>query len=226
MMHSVLEVCRTFALLMDSSNISFIHFAEALNETAYGKGLVARGKHFLIFGSKTEQHPTLEGRERLLQNRVLVPNWLFFDDVSSTSYDDWMKKYTNIVSQNGRPNLELMKNSFSATSLWLSTRQLACRCLRTFIWWHSSRGRRVPFWFDLSTFWRRMKTPHCQLLFASTFKTFSPVTTLSCGKSAFQQTNGRKTSNDFILNKRSRQLSPKKSSGKCKRHHCCQTHRR
>lgn len=71
---------------------------EALNETAYGKGLVARGKHFLIFGSKTDQHPTLEGRERMLQNRVLVPNWLFFDDVSSTSYDDWMKKYTNIVS--------------------------------------------------------------------------------------------------------------------------------
>lgn len=40
----------------------------------------------------------MEGRERLLQNRVLVPNWLFFDDVSSTSYDDWMTKYTNIVS--------------------------------------------------------------------------------------------------------------------------------
>jgi lysosomal alpha-mannosidase len=71
---------------------------EALNETAYGKGLIARGKHYLIFGKKTDEHPTLEGRERLLQNRVLLPNWLFFDDVSSISYDDWAKKFTNIVS--------------------------------------------------------------------------------------------------------------------------------
>ena len=71
---------------------------EALNETAFGKGLVARGKHYLIFGEKTNVHPTLEGRERLLQNRILLPNWLFFDDVSNISYDDWAKKYTNIVS--------------------------------------------------------------------------------------------------------------------------------
>lgn len=85
-------------LLRSSHNKCSYRFTEALNETAYGKGLVARGKHFLIFGSKTNQHPTLKARERLLQNRVLVPNWLFFDDVSSTSYDDWMKKYTNVVS--------------------------------------------------------------------------------------------------------------------------------
>jgi lysosomal alpha-mannosidase len=74
--------------------------------------LVARGKHFLIFGSKTDQHPTLEGRERMLQNRVLVPNWLFFDDVSSTSYDDWMKKYTNIVSTLSKIEGNLMKAEF------------------------------------------------------------------------------------------------------------------
>lgn len=76
---------------------------EALNETAFGKGLVARGKHYLIFGSQTSQQPTLKGRERLLQNRVLVSNWLFFDDVSSISYDDWTKRYTNIVSSSTRP---------------------------------------------------------------------------------------------------------------------------
>lgn len=72
--------------------------AESLNETAFGKGLVARGKHYLLFGKKTTQSPTMEGRERLLQNQVLVPNWAFFDDVSSMSYDDWVAKYTNIVS--------------------------------------------------------------------------------------------------------------------------------
>jgi hypothetical protein len=60
--------------------------------------LIARGKHYLIFGKKTTKHPSLEGRERLLQNRVLLPNWLFFNDVSGISYDDWTKKYTNIVS--------------------------------------------------------------------------------------------------------------------------------
>jgi len=60
--------------------------------------LIARGKHYLIYGKKTNESPTLEGRERLLQNRVLIPNWLFLDDVSSISYDDWTKKYTNIVS--------------------------------------------------------------------------------------------------------------------------------
>lgn len=71
---------------------------ESLNETAYGKGLVARGKHWLMFGKKDNQHTTLEGRERLLQNRVLMSNWLFFNDMSNTSYDDWISKYSNIVS--------------------------------------------------------------------------------------------------------------------------------
>lgn len=75
-----------------------IHFTESLNETAFGKGLVARGKHLLIFGSKSTQGPTLEGRERLLQNQMLVPNWIFLNDVSSTSYEDWMNKYMNVVS--------------------------------------------------------------------------------------------------------------------------------
>lgn len=72
--------------------------AEALNETAFGEGVVARGKHWLIFGKKSKQSPTLEGRERLLQNQVLMSNWLFFDDVSSLTFDDW-KNYRNQVSQ-------------------------------------------------------------------------------------------------------------------------------
>ncbi|XP_070500728.1 lysosomal alpha-mannosidase-like isoform X1 [Chironomus tepperi] len=86
---------------------------EALNETAYGgKGLIARGKHYLIYGKKTNESPTLEGRERLLQNRVLIPNWLFFDDVSSISYDDWTKKYSNIHSSIG---LSLPQNVYFMT---------------------------------------------------------------------------------------------------------------
>jgi lysosomal alpha-mannosidase len=78
---------------------------EALNETAFGKGLIARGKHYLIFGPSrsSKEQPTsmsTEGRERLLQNQILVPNWLFFNDVSNISYADWMQRYTNIVSWN------------------------------------------------------------------------------------------------------------------------------
>lgn len=72
---------------------------EALNELAFGKGLIARGKHFLVFGEKSTEHPTVESRERLLQNQILLPNWLFFDDVSNITYHDWMQRYTNIVSR-------------------------------------------------------------------------------------------------------------------------------
>ncbi|CAO1353625.1 unnamed protein product [Diamesa tonsa] len=83
--------------------------AEALNETAFGKGLVARGKHYLIFGAKTTKSPSLEARERFLQNEILLPNWLFFNDVSSMSFEDWTKKYTNIHSAIG---LALPKNVY------------------------------------------------------------------------------------------------------------------
>lgn len=69
-----------------------------MNETAYGKGIVARGKHWLIFGKKSEnKNPSLEARERMLQNSVLMSNWLLFDDAMSLSFDDWSKKYTNTV---------------------------------------------------------------------------------------------------------------------------------
>jgi len=60
---------------------------EALNETAYGQGIVARGKHYMVYGRKSDQSPTLEARERLLQNRVLLSNWLFFDDISTRAND-------------------------------------------------------------------------------------------------------------------------------------------
>lgn len=69
---------------------------EALNETEHGQGLVARGKHYLIFGSKSTTNPTLQGQERLLQNHVLMLNWLFFDDIASKSYNDWKLYQTSV----------------------------------------------------------------------------------------------------------------------------------
>lgn len=73
---------------------------EALNETAFGKGLVARGIHYLIVGSKQPPtEPTAEANERFLQLQKLIPNWLFFSDASKLTYDNWKQFYTNIVSK-------------------------------------------------------------------------------------------------------------------------------
>jgi len=72
---------------------------EALNETAYGQGLIARGKHWLIYGKKN-QNPSLESQERILQNRVLLSNWLFFDDISARGDEllgeNYIKSYSLI----------------------------------------------------------------------------------------------------------------------------------
>lgn len=70
---------------------------EALNETAFGKGLVARGKHYLILGKKYQASPNLHAQERFLQNEVLMAPWLFFSDASHLTYDDFISKFTNIV---------------------------------------------------------------------------------------------------------------------------------
>ncbi|XP_063709608.1 lysosomal alpha-mannosidase-like isoform X2 [Culicoides brevitarsis] len=73
--------------------------AEALNEKGVdGKGLVARGKHWLVIGKKSTPSPTIYARERFLQNQKLLPNWLFFSDASKFEYGDWMKSYSNIYS--------------------------------------------------------------------------------------------------------------------------------
>lgn len=59
---------------------------------------MARGKHWLVFGRKNNQSPTLEGRERLLQNRVLLSNWLFFDDISARGDEIMESDYIKHVS--------------------------------------------------------------------------------------------------------------------------------
>lgn len=73
--------------------------AEALDEVAFGSGLIARGKHYLIFGKRVTENPTIEGHERFLQGKKLVSPWPFFSDVSSMSFEDWKNLYVNIVSE-------------------------------------------------------------------------------------------------------------------------------
>lgn len=67
---------------------------EALNEVQHGEGLIASGKMQMVFSSKKTQD---NGQERLLENRILLPNWLFFSPVNE-SLDEWHQKYKNMVS--------------------------------------------------------------------------------------------------------------------------------
>lgn len=71
---------------------------EALNENAFGKGLIARGTNFLVFGAK-EQSPSIEATERFVQLQKHLPAVLFFSDSSKFNYDNWRTSFTNIVSK-------------------------------------------------------------------------------------------------------------------------------
>jgi len=65
---------------------------EALNETAFGKGLVARGRHYVTAGAINGDSPNLAAQERELANRKLLSPWLFFSP-GGTSFEDWQAKY-------------------------------------------------------------------------------------------------------------------------------------
>lgn len=71
---------------------------EALNEMAFGNGLIARGSISFVFGSKAKtQEPTIEAIERFIQLQTLLPSWPLFSDVSQMSYDLWKNNYNHIV---------------------------------------------------------------------------------------------------------------------------------
>ncbi|KAH8287905.1 hypothetical protein KR018_006962 [Drosophila ironensis] len=69
---------------------------EALNETEYGDGLIARGKHHLFFGlSKDRELVSLKSLERLIQLEKLLPTWKFFSNVESYTAEEWLTTFTN-----------------------------------------------------------------------------------------------------------------------------------
>lgn len=71
---------------------------EALNEMAYGNGLIARGSIYFVFGPKAPtQSPTTEAIERFIQLETLLPSWPLFSDVNQLSYDAWKNNYNHIV---------------------------------------------------------------------------------------------------------------------------------
>ncbi|KAK7789693.1 hypothetical protein R5R35_011514 [Gryllus longicercus] len=63
---------------------------EALNETAFGKGLVARGKHYLVGGPSGNVLTVYE--RQLAQEKLLTP-WLLFSRADKYSFESWSKTY-------------------------------------------------------------------------------------------------------------------------------------
>ncbi|XP_055550779.1 lysosomal alpha-mannosidase-like [Wyeomyia smithii] len=90
----VLELMVHRRLLMDDA----FGVGEALNETAYDTGLIARGKHYLMFGSKATQSPTMKTKERFLQNQVHTPAWVFVSDATEVPYNAWQTNFRSVFS--------------------------------------------------------------------------------------------------------------------------------
>lgn len=71
---------------------------EPLNETAYGKGLIARGTHYLVFNTKKSNESKIShAPERFLQLNQLLQPWTFFSDVASIPFAKWQSAYTHEV---------------------------------------------------------------------------------------------------------------------------------
>ncbi|XP_053696668.1 lysosomal alpha-mannosidase-like [Sabethes cyaneus] len=94
MQDGVLELMVHRRLLRDDA----FGVGEPLNETAYDRGLIARGKHYLLFGSKAPKTVTAEAKERFLQNQVHTPAWVFVNDATDVSFDAWQSNYINAFS--------------------------------------------------------------------------------------------------------------------------------
>ncbi|XP_050094316.1 lysosomal alpha-mannosidase-like [Anopheles aquasalis] len=79
---------------------------EALNETQFGSGLVARGKHWLIFGKSsavTVKGETQKAKERFLQRNVHLPSWVFLTNADGLSFENFVAQSNNNFSFLSRP---------------------------------------------------------------------------------------------------------------------------
>ena len=66
--------------------------AEALNEQAYGKGLIAKGKHYVMAGSTSNKSPSLAAQEREVAQQKILSPWLFFT-ATELKFEDWQNTY-------------------------------------------------------------------------------------------------------------------------------------
>ncbi|XP_063226460.1 lysosomal alpha-mannosidase-like isoform X2 [Bacillus rossius redtenbacheri] len=66
---------------------------EALNETAFGKGLVARGTHYVIGGAVSGGSPSLTALERELAQRKLLEPWIFISPAKKLRFRQWASRH-------------------------------------------------------------------------------------------------------------------------------------
>lgn len=71
---------------------------EALNETAYGRGVIARGRHSVSLGSSNGLAGHGKAQERFLQLEKIMEGWTFFSDASNIDFEYWKLNYVNSVS--------------------------------------------------------------------------------------------------------------------------------
>jgi lysosomal alpha-mannosidase len=64
---------------------------EALNEIAYGKGLVVRGQHYVVSGNSDDLDETLL-QEKKLASELTVRPWTFISPVNE-SFEEWNEYY-------------------------------------------------------------------------------------------------------------------------------------
>ncbi|XP_069699538.1 lysosomal alpha-mannosidase-like [Periplaneta americana] len=65
---------------------------EALNEQHFGKGLLARGRHYVMAGAIGGASPSLAAQEREVAQRKLLAPWLFFSPGGS-GFDEWQTNF-------------------------------------------------------------------------------------------------------------------------------------
>lgn len=81
---------------------------EPLNETAYGIGLIARGKHWLLFGKTND--PNFGQQVKLFSQQKQSEPWLFFSNARRLSFSEWSNHVTEFtaLTREMPPNVRIL----------------------------------------------------------------------------------------------------------------------
>lgn len=67
---------------------------EVVNQKQFGRGMVARGSHYLLFG----QTNSTNARRRHLAQELLLSPWIFFSENEGLSYQEYKETYSMTVT--------------------------------------------------------------------------------------------------------------------------------
>ncbi|XP_051165377.1 lysosomal alpha-mannosidase-like [Leptopilina boulardi] len=90
------------------SNDDGFGVGEALNETAFGTGLVVRGEHSLLFGHPSSEFKLNEKNEAI---RMAHRPWIIISPVENISYENWKNTYKMLSSglaETLPPNVQIL----------------------------------------------------------------------------------------------------------------------